>query len=64
MIKCQSCDGSGFYLRAEGRGYYHDGSFGHNDWQRCVNCYGDRFVEPDSQPAINPKRNPETKYRW
>lgn len=34
--KCPRCKGQGFYLRSEGRGYYRDGSFGHNQWADCT----------------------------
>lgn len=33
---CPRCKGEGFYLRRIGRGYYSDGSFGHNDWRDCT----------------------------
>lgn len=33
---CPRCKGQGFYLRRTGRGYYRDGSFGHNDWRDCT----------------------------
>ena len=41
---CPRCKGQGFYLRREGRGFYRDGSFGHNDWQDC-DCYPDMPVD-------------------
>lgn len=39
-IKCPDCNGQGFYLKHEGKGYYRDGSFGHNVWEDCRPCYG------------------------
>ena len=32
---CPKCKGEGFYLAYEGKGYYRDGSFGHNVWEDC-----------------------------
>lgn len=33
--QCPRCKGEGFYLAHHGRGYYSDGSFGHNQWRDC-----------------------------
>ncbi len=52
---CPRCKGQGFYLRREGRGFYSDGSFGHNDWQDCT-C--DVHQKIDSLPKeVNPYRD-------
>ncbi len=32
---CPRCKGAGFYLAHEGRGYFRDGSFEHNEWSDC-----------------------------
>lgn len=51
--ECPRCKGEGFYLRRHGRGYYRDGSFGHNDWQDCT-C--DPYTPVDRLPAaVEPK---------
>jgi len=39
-LNCPHCKGAGFYLKHEGRGYYRDGSFGHNQWEDCDKCGG------------------------
>ena len=39
-IPCPDCNGKGFYLKHEGRGFYADGSFGHNQWADCDPCSG------------------------
>jgi hypothetical protein len=44
---CPRCKGEGFYLHREGHGYYHDGSFGHNDWRDC-NC--DPYMKTENLP--------------
>jgi hypothetical protein len=36
---CPKCHGAGFFLKSEGKGYYRDGSFGHNEWEDCNCCY-------------------------
>jgi len=51
--KCPRCKGEGFYLAHHGRGYYRDGSFGHNDWQDC-DCHP-RMDESRLPAAIEPK---------
>lgn len=52
---CPRCKGEGFYLRSEGRGYYRDGSFGHNQWADCICRYYD---DAERLPApIEPKRD-------
>ena len=54
--KCPRCKGEGFYLRRHGRGYYSDGSFGHNDWQDC-DC--DPWMKESELPAaVVPKGSP------
>lgn len=53
---CPRCKGEGFYLRRHGHGFYHDGSFGHNDWQDC-DCYPD-MDEKDMPAAVVPKGSP------
>jgi hypothetical protein len=45
---CPRCKGEGFYLRRHGRGYYSDGSFGHNQWEDC-RC--DPFMKVEQLPA-------------
>lgn len=51
---CPRCKGEGFYLNREGRGYYRDGSFGHNDWRDCT-C--DPWMKPERLPqAVDPYR--------
>ena len=39
-IPCPDCNGQGIYLKREGRGFYADGSFGHNQWEDCNPCCG------------------------
>ncbi len=45
---CPRCKGEGFYLRHSGRGFYRDGSFGHNQWEDCTCAAWD---QPDALPA-------------
>lgn len=47
--QCPRCKGEGFYLRSSGRGYYRDGSFGHNQWEDCTCAYYDPI---DRLPGI------------
>ena len=54
--QCPRCKGEGFYLRRHGRGYYSDGSFGHNQWEDCT-CYADDDVERLPAP-IEPSGEP------
>lgn len=48
--QCPRCHGAGFYLKREGRGYYPDGSFGHNEWEDCT-CDAADEIERLPQPA-------------
>ncbi|MBO9437303.1 hypothetical protein J7354_01385 [Sulfitobacter sp. R18_2] len=49
---CPRCKGQGFYLAYAGRGYYPDGSFGHNQWK---DCWCDPWQKPETLPAaVNP----------
>jgi len=43
--ECPRCKGEGFYLRRIGRGYYTDGSFGHNQWGDCTCAAWDEVNE-------------------
>lgn len=47
---CPRCQGTGSYLAHYGRGYYRDGSFGHNRWKDCT-CYPDDDIEDLPQPV-------------
>lgn len=47
---CPRCKGEGFYLASHGRGYYRDGSFGHNQWRDC-NC--DPWMKPERLPKAH-----------
>ena len=46
---CPKCRGQGFYLAYAGRGYYSDGSFGHNQWKDCNCTFLDEVL--DAQPS-------------
>jgi hypothetical protein len=46
---CPRCKGEGFYLAHEGRGYYHDGSFGHNVWEDCHCSFIDQVKTKDEE---------------
>ena len=50
---CPQCKGEGFYLSHYGRGYYHDGSFGHNRWDDCFCDFEDDVADlpPPFQPT-------------
>jgi hypothetical protein len=47
---CPRCKGAGFYLTHYGRGYYHDGSYGHNRWEDCT-CFSDDDEDELPQPV-------------
>jgi hypothetical protein len=53
---CPRCKGEGFYLRHSGRGFYRDGSFGHNQWEDCTCAAHDEIaylpkaIEPSGDP--------------
>jgi hypothetical protein len=40
---CMRCHGEGFYVAYEGKGYYRDGSFGHNIWEDCHCSFIDKL---------------------
>lgn len=44
------CNGTGSYLTHYARGYYHDGSFGHNQWEECT-CFADMDVKDLPDPV-------------
>jgi ribosomal protein S27AE len=54
--ECPRCKGEGFYLAHHGRGYYRDGSFGHNQWRDC-DCDASDDLE-DLPAAVVPSGDP------
>lgn len=46
---CPKCKGEGFYLAYEGKGYYRDGSFGHNVWEDCHCSFIDVIESKEGQ---------------
>ena len=47
---CKRCHGEGFYLAYEGKGYYPDGSFGHNIWEDCHCSFIDKMEPKLKEP--------------